>query len=291
LFRGLEIDAEEAYSVRTEPEGVRGKTMKTVRDIFGRIEEAKRGNVAMIADTPAEVDAWFLKNTLKVGQLVRVWNGKGLQDYFDGKVTDANLWPDPEKGSHGVSREGITGVSSRKDVYSLALQGEPSCEGEPRTLEIRVNGVPRSDKVSARFGKGGGSGQVFKIGTLKSVQESAPRTVSDMLDEAEGKKKLSASSIAPHVEKFKKKFTDKGWDVVKTKVSAKGSEVTMRFELDAARAFVVRLRPTDEAGVLEGDVRLMDYDEAQSTSEFEVSDLANTKYPLSGVSVPRPDGK
>lgn len=124
----------------------------------------------------------------------------------------------------------------------------------------------------------------------KDASMATVRELVGRLEEAAGKR-FGLADVAPHVEKFKQKFASKGWDIVETKVSAKGGEVTMRFGIDAARAFVVRLRPTGEPGRLEGDVRLMDYDKALSTAEFEVSDLAHTQHPLSLVPVPRADGR
>lgn len=116
----------------------------------------------MLGKDPESVGKWFLSNTLKSGQKVRVWTGRGKQDYHEGVVTAVKLWPKPNDPA--FPRDNLTGKVQREDEYTIKFDREAAYEGEPREGTLLVRGMRSGEGAHVSFGKG--KERVYKVGLL-----------------------------------------------------------------------------------------------------------------------------
>jgi len=128
-----------------------------LRDLADRVAAAPK----MIGKKPDEVAKWFEKGQLKTGQKVRVWTGRGKDDYYDGSVSALTLSPKP--GDKAFIRDNLTGLTNRRDDYTIKYSGEPSYPGEPREGLLSIRGQ-RGGTLFVTMGKG--KERVYKIGLL-----------------------------------------------------------------------------------------------------------------------------
>lgn len=108
-----------------------------------------------------DVGEWFAENVLKSGQKVRIWTGRGKQDYHEGTVIGVKLWP--PLADKAFPRDGIHGLVTRKDVYTIRKDREDAYEGEARESLLAIDGS-RSGALYARYGKS--KERVYKLALL-----------------------------------------------------------------------------------------------------------------------------
>ena len=129
-----------------------------IRELADRVAASPR----MVGKTPDQVAKWLLDNTLKTGQKVRIWVGRGKDDYHEGTVTSVKLWPKP--GDKAFDRENLTGRVNREDKYTIKYDGEPAYPGEPREGDLSAKGTRSGDTLIVTHGKG--RTRVHKLGLL-----------------------------------------------------------------------------------------------------------------------------
>lgn len=123
--------------------------------VANRFAAKKDTDGKVVGKDPKAVTDWLSKNDLKQGQKVRVWTGRGKQDYHEGTVSNAKLWPEP--GDKAFPRENF-----REDAYTIKFDRDPAYEGEPREAVLEV----KRDRGDWRVSWGKGRERVYKLSLL-----------------------------------------------------------------------------------------------------------------------------
>lgn len=119
----------------------------------------------LIGNTPAAVGVWFVENTLKVGQRIRVWTGRGKDQYHEVRVSAVTLWPKPDDAAY--PRDNLSWRMKREDDYILLIDREPAYEDETREAVLQVRGVPDGNTMRVFWKSGRGQPErVYKLETL-----------------------------------------------------------------------------------------------------------------------------
>jgi len=122
-----------AYSQSPKPS--REKLASELQALAGRVAATPK----MIGNRPEQVAEWLATNILKVGQDVKIWVGRGKDDYHEGTVAAVKLWPRP--GDAAFPRDGLQGLTTREDDYVVKSNREAAYEGEPGHVDLTIRGM------------------------------------------------------------------------------------------------------------------------------------------------------